>query len=356
MDLIFFRPPSGSGPGVLLVPDETGFTDGIQEWARRLAEDGYLVAVPPTGGGASVDVSEAALETSRSLDQNAHMAAIGIGQGADQILSSGVEFDAMVLFDPLTDAAPGSKSGPVVLHVSSRETHPLHTAITGLPEGRVHAYDHCQPGFMDTSLPAYDKWAARIAYSRTLAPLRRVMGPHYDLAGLFAEHLRLEFVEKDAHATMETMIGEPYVNHVPTRTGGVGHQLLERFYKYHFIPTQPEDRQNTLISETVGADTVVLEILGRFTHDKVMDHMLPGIPPSGKQVELPVVVVASFRGDKLYNEHIYWDQASLLTQVGALEPGDLPISGAVAAHKLEDMSLPSNELMPNWHESEGKPL
>jgi carboxymethylenebutenolidase len=176
------------------------------------------------------------------------------------------------------------------------------------------------------------------------------------LAGLFAEHLHLEFVEKDAHATMKTMVDEPYVNHIPTRTGGVGHDLLKRFYKYHFIPTQPDNRQNTLISETVGADTVVLEILVRFTHDKKMDHMIPGVEPTGKRVELPVVVVASFRGDKLYNEHIYWDQASLLTQIGALEQGDLPISGAVAAHKLEDMSLPSNELMPNWSDSEGLPL
>jgi len=356
MDLIFFRPPAGSGPGVLLVPDEAGFTDGIQDWARKLAEDGYHVAVTPASGEAPVDVSEAALDVSKSLDQDAHIAAIGIGEGAGTILSAGVKFDATVLFDPPQNTVPGTLNGQVVLHTSGGETHPLAEPVAALPDGRVHLYDHCQPGFIDTSLPAHDKWAARIAYSRTLAPLRRVMGPYYDLAGLFAKHLRLEFVEKDAHATMETMIEEPYVNHVPTRTGGVGHQLLERFYKYHFIPTQPEDRQNTVISETVGADTVVLEILGRFTHDKVMDHMLPGIPPSGKKVELPVVVVASFRGDKLYNEHIYWDQASLLTQVGALEPGDLPISGAVAAHKLEDIGLPSNELMPNWADSEGKPL
>jgi len=356
MDLVFFRPVKGSTAGVILVTDKTGFTDGIQNWAEKLAEDGYHLAVVPGTANRPEDLGDAVMALSNSAGGDLVVGAVGIGVGADLIMSSGIDFEATVVFDPGQDVKPVRFNGPIALHISGDTPHLLAVKIAALPDGRVHVYEQCQPGFIDQSLPAYSKWPARIAYSRTLAPLRRALGPHYDLAGLFSEHLRLEFVEKDAHATMETMIGEPYVNHVPTRTGGVGHQLLERFYKYHFIPNQPEDRQNTLISETVGADTVVLEILARFTHDKVMDHMLPGIPPSGKKVELPVVVIASFRGDKLYNEHIYWDQASLLTQVGALEPGDLPISGAVAAHKLEDINLPSNELMPTWPDSEGKPL
>jgi carboxymethylenebutenolidase len=93
-----------------------------------------------------------------------------------------------------------------------------------------------------------------------------------------------------------------------------------------------------------------------FTHTREIDWMLPGVPPTGKYVEVPLVGIICFRGDKLYNEHIYWDQASVLVQIGLLDPKLLPVAGIETAKKLVDETLPSNTLMKNWASSEGKPI
>jgi carboxymethylenebutenolidase len=139
-------------------------------------------------------------------------------------------------------------------------------------------------------------------------------------------------------------------------TGGVGHDQLKRFYKYHFIPTTPKDTTLIPISRTIGEGIVVDEMLFCFTHDIEIDWMLPGIKPTGKYVEIPLVAIVKFRGDKLYNEHIYWDQASVLVQVGLLKPDGLPIAGVETGRKLVDENVPSNTLMKSWSESAGKPI
>jgi carboxymethylenebutenolidase len=165
-----------------------------------------------------------------------------------------------------------------------------------------------------------------------------------------------EFGTRDVDATMKTMVAQPYVNHIPTLTGGVGHDQLKRFYKHHFIPTTPKDTRLIPISRTIGADRLVDEMLFCFTHDIEIDWMLPGVAPTGKYVEIPLVAIVNFRGDKLYHEHIYWDQASVLVQIGLLDPkkSGLPIAGAETARKLVDENFPSNMLMKNWAKSEGK--
>jgi carboxymethylenebutenolidase len=177
-----------------------------------------------------------------------------------------------------------------------------------------------------------------------------------DLVALWEAHCRLEFETRDASATMATMVAQPYVNHIPTMTGGVGYEQLRRFYAYHFIPKNPPDFRLTPISRTVGKDIVVDEFIVHFTHTTEMDWMLPGIPPTGRTVEVPTVAIVKFEGDKLVHEHIYWDQASVLVQLGLLDPRGLPIAGVETAHKVADKSLPSNRLMKRWSESEGKPL
>ncbi len=137
-------------------------------------------------------------------------------------------------------------------------------------------------------------------------------------------------------------------------TGGVGFKQLRRFYKHHFIPKTPKDTRLIPISRTIGEGILVDEMVFCFTHDIEIDWMLPGIAPTGKYVEVPLVAIVKFRGDKLYNEHIYWDQASVLVQIGKLDPGGLPVAGAETAKKLVDEKLPSNTLMKNWAASEGK--
>ncbi len=139
-------------------------------------------------------------------------------------------------------------------------------------------------------------------------------------------------------------------------TGGVGHAELSRFYKYHFIPRTPKDTKLIPISRTIGADRVVDEMLFCFTHDIEMDWMLPGIAPTDRYVEIPLVAIVCFRGDKLCHEHIYWDQASVLVQIGKLDPSGLPVAGVATAQKLIDkQEPPSNTLIKSRVTSEGKP-
>ncbi len=178
----------------------------------------------------------------------------------------------------------------------------------------------------------------------------------YDLSALWDEHCRHEFDTRDVDATMATMVSEPYVNHIPTITGGVGHDHLKRFYKYHFIDSNPADLELVPVSRTVSEDQVVDEIMIKFTHDSEIDWMLPGIKPTGKRVEIPLVAVIHFVDGKLAHEHIYWDQASVLVQIGLLDPTGLPVAGVETAHKVANNTRPSNQLMKRWSESEGKPI
>jgi carboxymethylenebutenolidase len=175
-----------------------------------------------------------------------------------------------------------------------------------------------------------------------------------DLIALWEAHCRCEFETRDVDATMATMVTDPYVNHIPTMTGGVGHDQLKRFYKYHFVGVNPPDFRLTPISRTIGTSSIVDEFIMQFTHTTEMDWLLPGVPPTGRSVELPTVAIVRFEGDKLVNEHIYWDQASLLVQVGLLDPVGLPVAGVEAARKVADKTRPSNELMTRWAESESQ--
>jgi carboxymethylenebutenolidase len=169
-----------------------------------------------------------------------------------------------------------------------------------------------------------------------------------DLVALWEKHCRCEFETRDAEATMATMVPQPYVNHVPTMTGGVGYEQLKRFYAHFFIPVNPPDFRLIPVSRTVGVDTIVDEFIVRFTHTRQMDWLLPNVPPTGRAVEIPTVAVVKFVGDKVAHEHIYWDQASLLVQIGLLDARGLPVAGAETARKLLDPSLPSNQLMKRW--------
>ena len=170
----------------------------------------------------------------------------------------------------------------------------------------------------------------------------------YDLAALWDAHCRHEFETRDVDATMSTMVGEPYVNHIPTMTGGVGFEKLHHFYSHHFIGVNPPDFELLPVSRTVGESSVVDEFIARFTHTTRMDWMLPGIEPTSRRVEIAMVAIVAFQGAKLVHEHIYWDQASVLVQLGLLDPDGLPIAGAETAHKVLDASLPSKTLMKPW--------
>lgn len=152
------------------------------------------------------------------------------------------------------------------------------------------------------------------------------------------EHLAAEFKLHDAAATMRTMSAEPYLNHLPTMTGGSGRAAVERFYRDEFIPSWPADTETRSVSRTIGGRQVVDELVVSFTHDRPMPFMLPGVEPTGRRVVLPHAVVVGFEGGRVHHEHVYWDQASLLVQVGLIDPALLPVTGAQQARHLLDLA------------------
>ena len=165
------------------------------------------------------------------------------------------------------------------------------------------------------------------------------------LSELWEEHVQHEFSTRNTDDTLATMVNDAYVNHIPVLTGGVGRDELREFYSKRFIPQMPPDTEMTPVSRTIGEDQLVDEMVFKFTHSIPMDWMLPGIPPTGKRVEVPLVAIVRFRDGKLAHEHIYWDQASVLVQIGLLDPAKVPVAGVESARKVLDPTLPANALM-----------
>src|ERR1700693_4306446 len=155
-----------------------------------------------------------------------------------------------------------------------------------------------------------------------------------DLSRLWEEHTNHEFGTRDTDATLATMADDAYVNHVPVLTGGAGKSALRIFYSVDFIPAMPPDTKLTPISRTVGEDQLVDEMIFSFTHTQEMPWMLPGIPPTNRYVEVALVVLVRFRDGKIAHEHIYWDQASVLKQIGLLTDPGLPVCGAESAYRV----------------------
>jgi carboxymethylenebutenolidase len=179
--------------------------------------------------------------------------------------------------------------------------------------------------------------------NRNLSPAQEA------LQQLWEQHVQYEFSKRNTEDTLATMVDDAYVNHIPVLTGGVGRDELREFYSKRFIPQMPPDTEMTPVSRTIGEDQLVDEMVFKFTHTIRMDWLLPGVAPTGKRVEVPLVAIVRFRDGKLAHEHIYWDQASVLVQIGLLDPAKLPVVGIESARKVLDPTLPANALMRRGH-------
>ena len=164
------------------------------------------------------------------------------------------------------------------------------------------------------------------------------------LSNAWDQHLASEFSARSADQALATMTANPHVNMVPLMLGACGRAELHDFYANHFLNQIPPDMETVPVSRTIGQGRVVDELIMRFTHSIGLDWILPGIPPTGKRVELPFVVIVQFEGDKLAHEHLYWDQASVLVQVGLLDR-TLPVRGGEVAAQVLNTTQPMNELI-----------
>ncbi|KAL8957750.1 MAG: hypothetical protein Q9193_005059, partial [Seirophora villosa] len=284
------------------------------------------------------------------------------GEAAEVVLETALKpipkLCALVAYYPDRLPPPGAGYPP-----SLRITVHLAGSQPRAPKFHSHSYPEAEPGFAEHDLDQFDKVSAGLAWTRSLELVRKGFEVELDLEGIWEDHSRREFVTRDADATMETMAKEPYVNHVPTMTGGIGYRDLLRFYRDYFIPGNPPSLKMKLISRTIGTDRVVDEMIMSFRHTQEIAWLLPGVAPTQKHVEFALVAIVCIRGGKLYHEHIYWDQATVLVQTGLLDPNlsgkgfkRLPVvDGAGARKVLDEESEPSNELIPGWGTVISKP-
>lgn len=380
-------PASGSGPGLVLAQEIFGVNATMREVADYYAEEGYVVLVPDLFWRQQPDVElgytpadwerafgfykrfdealgvqdiQACLNALRQrpevTDGKAGVLGFCLGGKLAYLAACRTDADAVVGYygvgiEAALDEAERIRC-PLTLHVAELDAfcppearQRIVQALGGRPGVAVHVYPGVDHAFARKGGDHFHRASALMAHERSIATLKSAIGPHFDLAALWDKHCEYEFATRNVDDTMATMVAEPYVNHIPTMTGGVGFSNLHAFYTNHFVNSNPPDTSLTPISRTVGASQVVDEMLFCFTHTTEIPWMLPGVRPTGRRVEIPLLAVVKFRGDKLYHEHIYWDQASVLVQVGLLDPALLPVAGVETARKLLDETLPSNELL-----------
>lgn len=387
-------PASGKGPGVVIGQEIFGINANMRAVADFYAEEGYVALVPDLfwrlQPGIDLGYTEAdfalAINLFQRLDVDKAVTDIDASFNAlralPEVEGAGLGYVGFCMGGKLawltatrTDVACAvgyygmgiehllheseNLKGRLVLHFAENDGYcdasaraQISQHLAGNDKAEVYVYPGVDHAFARAGSSHYDKPASLMAHERSIAALKREIGPHFNLSALWEDHIRHEFETRDVPATMATMVAEPYVNHIPTMTGGVGARELSRFYQHHFVHGNPPDMKLIPISRTIGALQIVDEFIMCFTHSTEIDWMLPNVAPTGKYVEIPMLGVIKFRGDKLYHEHIYWDQASVLVQIGLLNPEGLPVAGVETARKLLDEQLPSNTLMGRWTQSE----
>jgi carboxymethylenebutenolidase len=174
---------------------------------------------------------------------------------------------------------------------------------------------------------------------RSFSPAERA------LIDVWERHTAAEFVNKDADAAIATMTERPVLIHVPVGTGATGREALRKFYAETFIPQMPPDATLQLLTRTVSQDRIIDEFILHLTHTVQMDWFAPGIKPTGRRLAVPHVGVIHFEGDKIASEHIYWDQATVLIQLGVLDAGQVPALGAEQGQRLLDPDAEANRLL-----------
>lgn len=386
-------PASGHGPGIVVLQEIFGVNEFMRSVCQWYADHGFVALCPDLfwrqeRGVDMSDKTEAewqkafalykGLDEAKAVDDSAaaveflrrHPACSGRVGGVGFCLGGNLAYLLAVRYKP--DCAVGyygvsiekslneaeNLSSPLMLHIAAKDQYcppeaqkQIHEALDQNSLATIHDYPEQDHAFGRAGGEHYDADAAELAHLRTLEFfVRNLAGAGFAsaqkiLSDRWDEHVKYEFATRDTEDTLKTMVADAYVNHVPVLTGGVGHDQLREFYSRRFIPQMPPDTSMTPVSRTIGVDQVVDEMVFEFTHTIKMDWMLPGVAPTGKHVKVPLVVIVHFRDGKLAHEHIYWDQASVLAQLGLIETASLPVAGVETAEKVLNPSLPSNELM-----------
>ena len=385
-------PASGYGPGIVVLQEIFGVNDYMRSVADWYAAHGFVAVCPDLfwrlqpgiqlsdkGDGwkkaielyQQLDKAKAVEDSAAALNfLRQHPACSGHVGVVGFCLGGNLAYQLSVRFKP--DCAVGyygvgiersldeakNLANPLLLHIAGRDHNcppeaqaQIHAALDQNPLAKIYGYPDREHAFARPGGEHYEAADAELANLRSLEFLvthlagAGLAGAQQTLSAKWDDHVKFEFATRNTEHTLETMVADAYVNHVPVMTGGVGHDELREFYAHRFIPQMPPDTSMTPVSRTIGVDRIVDEMVFEFTHTSKMDWMLPGVEPTGKHVRVALVVIVHFRDGKLAHEHIYWDQASVLVQLGMIDAATLPVAGVESAEKVLNPRLPSNTLM-----------
>jgi carboxymethylenebutenolidase len=383
-------PASGYGPGIVVLQEIFGVNDYMRSITDWYAAHGFVAFCPDLFWRMEpgVQLTDAdwnkAIDFYQRLDEakavedaaaamsflrqhpacNGRVGAVGfcLGGNLAYLLSARFKPDCAVGYygvsiEKSLDEAKNLTS-PLMLHIAGADKFcppeaqaQIHKALDGNPLVTIHVYPGRDHAFGRVGGEHYHAADAELANLRTLEFFvthlagAGLASAQQTLSSRWDDHVKYEFATRNTADTLETMVADAYVNHVPVMTGGVGHDELREFYSERFIPQMPPDTSMTPVSRTIGVDRIVDEMVFEFTHTSKMDWMLPGVEPTGKHVRVALVVIVHFRDGKLAHEHIYWDQASVLAQLGLIDSANLPVAGVESAEKVLNPKLPSNTLM-----------
>jgi len=389
-DAYLALPASGYGPGIVVLQEIYGVNNYMRSVADWYAAHGFVALCPDLFWRMErgVQLTEAEwekaiafyqrLDEAKAVEDSAaalaflrkHSACSGRAGAVGFCLGGNLAYLLSVRFKP--DCAVGyygvsieksldeakNLSSPLLLHIAGSDKFcppeaqaQIHSTLDSNPLVTIYDYPEMGHAFGRPGGEHYDAAAAELANLRSLEFFvsnlagTGLASAQQTLSSRWDDHVKYEFATRNTDDTLETMVADSYVNHVPVMTGGVGHDELREFYSKRFIPQMPPDTAMTPVSRTIGIDRVVDEMVFEFTHTIKMDWMLPGVEPTNKHVKVALVVIVHFREGKLAHEHIYWDQASVLAQLGLIDASKLPVAGVESAEKVLNPSLPSNKLM-----------
>ena len=391
-DAYLALPASGYGPGVVVLQEIFGVNDYLRSVADWYAAHGFVALVPDLfwrleRGVELTDKGEdqmrafdfyQRLDEAKAVEDSAtamnflrqHSACSGRAGAVGFCLGGNLAYLLSLRFKP--DCAVGyygvsieksldeanNLTTPLLLHIAGRDQNcppeaqaKIQSVLEPNPLVKIYVYPDAGHAFARPGGEHYDATGAELANLRSLEFLVTHLAgaglatAQQTLSSKWDDHVKYEFATRNTDDTLETMVLDAYVNHVPVMTGGVGHDELRDFYSQRFIPQMPPDTSMTPVSRTIGTDRIVDEMVFEFTHTSKMDWMLPGVEPTGKHVRVALVVIVHFRDGKLAHEHIYWDQASVLAQLGLIDAAKLPVAGVESAEKVLNPKLPSNTLM-----------
>ena len=380
-DAYLALPASGYGPGVVVLQEIFGVNRFLRSVADWYAAHGFVALVPDlfwriqpgieltdTGDDwkraielyQQIDEAKAVEDAAATLEfLRKHPACSGRAGALGFCMGGNLAYLLSVRHKP--DCAVGyygvsieksldeakNLNNPLLLHIGGQDKFcppeaqaQIHAALDANPLVTIHDYSDMDHAFARTGGEHYDAAAAELANLRSLEFLVSHLAgagcasAQQTLSQRWDDHVKYEFATRNTDDTLETMVVDAYVNHVPVMTGGVGHEELREFYSTRFIPQMPPDTAMTPVSRTIGVNQIVDEMVFEFTHTIKMDWMLPEVEPTGKHVKVALVVIVHFREGKLAHEHIYWDQASVLAQLGLIDASKLPVTGVESAEKV----------------------